>query len=1231
MFSDQHHIEMIRDKLTKGNVSVMVGAGFSLNAKQLSKTKGSFLTWQKLIDVLKSKLYADEEQRKYASTDPLKLAEEFEFEFGREALEELLKLALPDDNYIPGELHEMLLTIPWSDIYTTNYDTLIERTREFVYSKHYSVIQTVQDIPNSIKPRIVKLHGSFPSHRPFIFTEEDYRTYPTKFSPFVNMVQQSIMENTLCLVGFSGEDPNFKKWIGWVKDNLGDYASSIYFCGFLNESQKRNLESKNIKVIDFTNLYNYSNLQKNHEYALKWFFLELLKPETYTPHKWPDANNLKLLSEWKVPKQVNEKLSYNENFIPIRQGLHDLYDYKDNEAQLKDINKIMNYWKEERERYPDWLIAPEKARNYIWSNTDHTLIQLLVDQKEKSTFTDYVNILYEFTWRLETGLLSLSIPRFRPLAPVIKEIIDDFISNKNDNKKFDDSLSISEKDFDALEDKLIHLCFVLVNYYRESIASDKIHKILSNFETIIFKNPEFIAEYYYQLCLLEISRFNYPKVRDLLKEWPLNYDIPYWEVRRASILIELKDYDQVEKILQSSLNDIRTRNIQGKDLELLSQESWILRILAGVKGRTDYSNLNNYVEREEITRKTSCDANRIYTEVITGVDWSLIKQQKKETVSFDPGMEIKSFSFDNNFDETFKNSFQIIKMVEDTGHRLKIKNTVFDKNRIYVACRYISEYDFDLSLNILVQLEDIKYIKAFLPRETIATLDSKVIENLFNNIYKALSYLDGQRIINQIDPFYDRRFSIMLEILSRLTIRLNVEQLDKCLDLAIKIYKTLSNSINTHTFSKELNNLFGRVLYAYDQNTIIKKLNELLKLPLMDKHLDMDPLDHVNIDLLKISNVNWEEIIDKSFADALIYKLESANSGSRPNIMLRLLIYHRFSLLSEEQLITIGAILVKSNFNYTRVYFHAIVNKFLIHDSSFQNPINKKTREILEQDFNAEKNTLIEMKLLLKDNDKCINFSYFKDSIQTLINNLDKWWNKNKTTLDRTRILQDFPWIIYKRFLNVLMYVTSVDKKLNSKVYNIIKDMETIDKQINSLLPIALYNGLTSQEKAEAALIDNLHSNEEKKVFDSIDGIGHWIYLTEQKMLPDLPSELISELVQKAFLRRAPHLEQALNVLIYLSKFKEFKFSFTQSEKLIDSLNNLFIETNISNFTEDNLGNLKKRELLPIRARACELASVLYQRMKNEDADIPESILEWKKESERSTTVPEIKKAWKTK
>ena len=76
-------------------------------------------------------------------------------------------------------------------------------------------------------PRIVKLHGSLPSQFPLIVTEEDYRTYPTKFAPFVNTVQQAMMETVFCLIGFSGYDPNFLEWSGWVRDNLGASAPQI--------------------------------------------------------------------------------------------------------------------------------------------------------------------------------------------------------------------------------------------------------------------------------------------------------------------------------------------------------------------------------------------------------------------------------------------------------------------------------------------------------------------------------------------------------------------------------------------------------------------------------------------------------------------------------------------------------------------------------------------------------------------------------------------------------------------------------------------------------------------------------------------------------------------------------------------------------------------------------------------------------------------------------------------
>lgn len=99
-------------------------------------------------------------------------------------------------------------------MFTTNYDTLLEKAAQSTYERKYDVVASPADIPAQERPRIVKLHGSFPHQRPFIITEEDFRTYRERFAPFVNLVQQSAQENVLVLLGFSGEDPNFLGWTG---------------------------------------------------------------------------------------------------------------------------------------------------------------------------------------------------------------------------------------------------------------------------------------------------------------------------------------------------------------------------------------------------------------------------------------------------------------------------------------------------------------------------------------------------------------------------------------------------------------------------------------------------------------------------------------------------------------------------------------------------------------------------------------------------------------------------------------------------------------------------------------------------------------------------------------------------------------------------------------------------------------------------------------------------------
>ena len=265
--SDQPHIDKVREALWagigNGRAALMVGAGFSLNARSESSSQAPFPTWSALMEDMIKEIAAsggDKSALQVASrsiSGALRIAEEYVALHGRADLDAFLQAKVPDSHFEPGALHMQVLKLPWSDVFTTNWDTLLERAASQLIERRYNVVMGVTDISHRMRPRIVKLHGSFPSNGPFILTEEDFRTYPRKFAPFVNMVQQSMMENVVCLIGFAGDDPNFLSWSGWVRDNLGKHRPRIYLCGVLNlrSGERMVLESRGVIPIDLSELF----------------------------------------------------------------------------------------------------------------------------------------------------------------------------------------------------------------------------------------------------------------------------------------------------------------------------------------------------------------------------------------------------------------------------------------------------------------------------------------------------------------------------------------------------------------------------------------------------------------------------------------------------------------------------------------------------------------------------------------------------------------------------------------------------------------------------------------------------------------------------------------------------------------------------------------------------------------------------------------------------------------
>ncbi len=215
-----------------GKASVMIGAALAKTRFQhhlLYRVRShsraglnSPRQWRESFTLLQKTMKSWSEQygRRPRPSGALRIADEYQAWKGRGKLDALLREAIPDEKFQPGPLHNLLFKLPWADILTTNFDTLLERAAADEIDRRYTVVRSQRDIPGSLKPRIVKLHGSFPDSRPFIITEDDFRTYEQTNPVMVNLVQQVFVENTCCLLGFSGDDPNFLKWRGGYETSL---------------------------------------------------------------------------------------------------------------------------------------------------------------------------------------------------------------------------------------------------------------------------------------------------------------------------------------------------------------------------------------------------------------------------------------------------------------------------------------------------------------------------------------------------------------------------------------------------------------------------------------------------------------------------------------------------------------------------------------------------------------------------------------------------------------------------------------------------------------------------------------------------------------------------------------------------------------------------------------------------------------------------------------------------
>jgi hypothetical protein len=352
--------------------AIMIGAGFSRSAAHHVSGEKKMPLWndfsKRLVEAL------NPNNKDFSFSDPLRVAEEYRSYFGQASLNDKIRFEIDDDAWRPGNLYDLLLELPWSEVMTTNWDTLLERAAKDVHSPFYTPVTKPSDLAWAASPRIVKLHGTIGVTDNFIAAQEDYRTYPEKYAPFVNFARQVFIENELCLLGFSGDDPNFLQWAGWVRDHLANHARKIYLVGALNLSaaQRKYLESMSIAPIDLWSAVKQYQDNPNlmHQTATE-LFLQAIKYEGKSKVK---------SYEW-IPSDVQQDQQINQ---------------QDYTCQLKKTERTSRLLKD-RESYPGWLVCPPSLRWHVKFQLNflfHSQCDINALEPENRA-----KLLYEIAWR----------------------------------------------------------------------------------------------------------------------------------------------------------------------------------------------------------------------------------------------------------------------------------------------------------------------------------------------------------------------------------------------------------------------------------------------------------------------------------------------------------------------------------------------------------------------------------------------------------------------------------------------------------------------------------------------------------------------------------------------------------------------------------------------------------------------------------------------------------------
>jgi SIR2-like domain len=1248
--------------------AVMIGAGFSCNAEPLPGVYPQFPTWRDLslsmIEELRPFNMAEDVRPRLTTASPMRIAAEYEAAFDRGRLERFLRKHIPDAQYSPGKLHHKLLRLPWADVFTTNYDTLLERTE--IDERGYQTVQSANELTSAFSPRIIKLHGSFSSPSPLIVTEEDYRTYPRKCAPLVNSVRQSLLENSFVLLGFSGDDPNFLEWTGWIRDELGGHHAPIYLVGALplGHPERLLLERRGVKLIDLTPLW--SGQGDVHSCAIDEFLEGLYDARPTRKGIWPSVTPAKSelgrdLANRRVPAEIGSSAPQ-----PLT---------------TDGVAGAMERWRFERENYPGWLIAAEDKRSTLWRQTRGWLWPIIEFAKGWPAI-DRLLLFREFQWRFDTVM-----------APVFSELIEPF------EKALDETLVVvngTETTFLScanfpdgkvprlvVVDAWVEIAFALLRDARESYDAARWEQWKSRIDQVVGRHVKHLDRACYEAALWEIWNLERERAKSVLARWQPAPNAPLASMWKAALLSELGELGEARTLIRTALREIRRAlRSQGQNISLFSLEGWCGYALGSIElslsARTfDTSGydgvMDEFGDRWDELRKWDCDPwpHKRYFEDALSAPVPRVPKVRERLPLYDPGEFTTTVRFSGGDVAPYLPAYACIRLYEQAGIPMHLPG-VADTGVVAKACKWIQPYTGFASPAMLIraaQLKDVTDGEMF-SRVGVASMDDALAKRL----YAWCLRIFRQEVLSLNSPLAigsskESLFKILAEALSRLAIKIDRSTLDETFLAVLGFHK--NGLIRAHPVLHDCcSKWFKRLFASADDALLVQWLPDLIAAPLFDESYQPGP-PHQNIwpdPMAEFPGLKAKRTITSDTRaklrepiDWLLKRAASESGEARLRAVHRLIRVYHVNVMSDEQNIRLGELLWDgvpagafpslnhlAAFGFLRlpapanVDVHAAYKRYL-----FALPVtgSVQTKEGGGRvfAFGGERPSLISevafaSKPMIKlRGEEGGTIEWTPEEGKQLYTNACELWKSDRPLFalaadDSFGLFASRRdrWTSLGQFLirAVVPFMAGADSQEWLELRAWISEVRSGAVFPTVALPYVLLQCPTEGNAAAQEILRDLDGDAEDQVSAAAAAVRHWVHLAEIDLVPNPPGSLLTTLIERVIFRRGVAIRACLWQLAAMIVEIPTAISHAEADLLGGSLVPWYRATSFSRIDECN-GQFPEGERTEVQVRLAYLASSLrvwYANARPNDPEPPG--VATLQESFATDPLPEIRHAF---